>query len=425
MRLQIYKLLKAGFILMVVGHLNIFITGNLKAQTTLNSLQFIDPKQTEVSFPFKFINNLIIIPLEINNSDSLFFILDTGLNISILTELSLGDSLSLNYTKQVTLKGLGKGNPIKALHSFGNEFRISGVRGYYQHIYIILQNVFNLSSMLGTRVHGLIGYNLFKEFVVEIDYEKKLITLHRPETYKIHHKRKSKTLPIILDNTKPYIYATVVMNDNTEIKVKLLIDTGASHSLWLDKSSDPKIKVPEKSQKAYLGAGLNGEINGLIGRINSIRISDFEFERPIVAFPDSSSAGFSFGLNGRNGSLGSEILRRFHIIIDYPHNQLTLRPNKHYREPFKINRSGIELISPVPGIPYYTISMIKKNSPGDLAGLKPGDVLYSINHNIAKAMSINDIYEYLQGEPGRKLRVVVIRNGLYFVTYFYLEDLFN
>jgi len=406
---------------LVVG---LFLGGtpnSLRAQSELNSLSFVDSEDNKVTLPFKFISNLIIIPVLINNSDSLYFILDTGLNISILTELSMGDSLSLNYTKQVKLSGLGKGDPINALHSYGNTFRISSVKGNYQHIYIILQNVFNLSSMLGTRVHGLIGYNLFKEFVVELNFEKKEITLHRPESYRLKHSRKSKIIPIILDNTKPYIYATVRQVTGEEVRVKLLLDTGASHSLWLDTQSDPDLHIPDEVRVAYLGTGLNGEINGKMGRIKEFTLGDFTFESPIVAYPDSSSASSAFGLDGRNGSLGSEILRRFHVVIDYPHSQIILRPNKYYKEQFKLNRTGIEVVSPIPGFPYYTVSSIRKDSPGYYAGLKAGDILYSINHRTDKNLSINHIYEYFQGKPGRKLKVVVIRNNLKFVTYLYLE----
>ncbi len=393
----------------------------LKAQSELNSLSFVDPMQKKVTLPFRFISNLIIIPVLINDSDSLFFILDTGLNISILTELSMGDSLSLNYTKQVKLTGLGKGEPINALHSYGNTFRISSVKGNYQHIYIILQNVFNLSSMLGTRVHGLIGYNLFKEFVVEINYEKKEITLHRPDSYRLKHSNKSKAFPIILDNTKPYIYANVRQETGEEVRVKLLLDTGASHSLWLDTSSDPDLRIPSEVREAHLGTGLNGEIKGRIGRIKEFNLGDFTFSNPIVAYPDSSSAGSAFGLDGRNGSLGSELLRRFHVVVDYPHNQIILRPNKYFKEQFKLNRSGVEVVSPIPGFPYYTISSVRKDSPGDRAGLKAGDILYSINNKADKSLSINHVYEYFQGKPGKLIKMVVIRNNLRFVTYFYLE----
>lgn len=381
----------------------------------------MDPDQDKISFSFEFINNLIIIPLRINDSDSLFFILDTGLNISILTELSMGDSLALNYTKQVKLGGLGDGESIDALHSYGNTFQISGVRGNFQHLYIILQNVFNLSSMLGTRVHGLIGYNLFKDFIVEIDYEKKNITLHRPETYKMRSKRRSFTIPVILDKTKPYIYATIVQKDGSRIRVKLLLDTGASHALWLDVNSDPDLKKPEFVRSSYLGTGLNGEINGEIGRIYGLEINDFHFREPIVVFPDSNSAAVAFGIDGRNGSLGNEILRRFNQVIDYPHNQITLTPNRYYKDPFNINRTGIEIIAPIPGYSYFTISSVRKESPGKNAGLKPGDILESVNKKRISNLSIEEVYSMFQGKPGKKIKMVVRRNGLRFVTYFYLE----
>ena len=407
---------------LIIGPISWAFSGRtVHAQFESTSLQFSDPDQDKVVFPFKFINNLIVIPLQINNSDSLNFILDTGLSISILTELSMGDSLSLNYAKQVKLTGLGKGDPIDALHSYGNVFSIQGVSGRYQHIYIVMQNVFNLSALLGTRVHGLIGYNLFKDFVVEINYDKKLITMHRPESYKFRTPRKSATFPLIIDRTKPYLYAEVVQDDRPPVRVKLLLDTGASHALWLDTRVDICLNPPNLTRESYLGTGLNGEIHGRIGRIDQFQLDKFGFQEPIVAFPDSNSAGNAFGMDGRNGSLGSEILRRFNVIIDYPHQQITLTPNKFYKDRFRVNHAGIEVVAPIPGFPYYTISSVRKDSPGSRAGLKSGDIIYSINNRNAIKMSLDDVYGYFQSNPGRRIKMVVKRNSLNFVTYFYLE----
>jgi hypothetical protein len=88
---------------------------SLYAQQQIQNLSFVNSTQKSVSLPFKFINNLIILPVVINDSDTLQFILDTGVSTSIMTELSIGDSLLLNYARQVKLKGLGQGEPIAFL----------------------------------------------------------------------------------------------------------------------------------------------------------------------------------------------------------------------------------------------------------------------------------------------------------------------
>jgi hypothetical protein len=409
------------FLVLKIVFLNFSVP--LYGQEQWKNLSFINPKQKTVTFPFKFINNLIIIPVIINDSDTLHFILDTGLSISLMTEISMGDTILLNYSKQVKLMGLGEGEPIDAIHSYGNNFYISGIRGVNQDLLILLQNVFNLSSIFGTRVHGLMGYNIFRNFIVEIDYQKKIISFHNPDYYKPRRKRKrTVTLPLTIHNTKPYLFGKVIMAGNKEVNVKLLLDTGASHALWLDVESNSELEMPAKVADSYLGKGLNGDIFGKIGKIPGFHIGEFSFSLPVVAFPDSASAGISMGLDDRNGILGSEILRRFHVIIDYPNKQITLTPNINLRKPFKLNRSGIDIEAPIPGLPYYVISSIRKNSPADRAGLKKGDEIQYVNNKNVRSLTINNIYNIFQDKAGRKIRLNVTRNGYSFKVILYLEE---
>ncbi len=419
------------FLFFLFAYFSLFRGTNtpLYAQNQIQNLSFVNSAQKSVSFPFKFINNLIILPVVINNSDTLQFILDTGVGISIMTELSIGDSLLLNYTRQVKINGLGQGEPIDALHSSGNNFNVSSIRGTNQDMIILLQNVFDLSSVFGTRIHGLLGYNIFVNFIVEIDYSKKIISFHDPETYKykkgwwiFQSGRKNETLPLIIHNTKPYILAYIVMNNGTRIPVKLLVDTGASHSLWLDAFSDTLIKVPETTTEVFLGKGLNGDIFGKLGKIPEVQIGNFVFSDPIVAFPDSISAGQSKGLDYRNGTLGAELLRRFNVIIDYPNKKITLAKNNNFNDPFKVNRCGIDIETPIPGLPYYRISHVRKGSPAEDAGLRRGDEIKYINNNHTYNLSINDIYEFFYKKPGKKVKLGINRDEYNFSVVIYLRD---
>lgn len=402
---------------------------SLYAQQQIQNLSFVNSTQKSVSLPFKFINNLIILPVVINDSDTLQFILDTGVSTSIMTELSIGDSLLLNYARQVKLKGLGQGEPIDALHSSGNSFNVSSIRGTNQDLIILLQNVFNLSSVFGTRIHGLLGYNIFMNFIVEIDYSKKIISFHDPKTYNykkgwwiFQSGRKNESLPLIIHETKPYILTYIVMNNGNRIPVKLLVDTGASHSLWLDTFSDTLIKLPEATTKVFLGKGLNGDVFGKLGKISEIQIGNFVFSNPIVAFPDSISAGQLRGLDYRNGTLGAELLRRFNVIIDYPNKKITLTKNNNFNDPFKVNHSGIDIETPIPELPYYVISHVRKGSPADDAGLRRGDEIKYINNNRTYNLSINDIYEFFYRKPGKKIKLGIIRDEYDFSVHIYLRD---
>lgn len=402
---------------------------SLSGQQQIKDLSFIRSAQESVSFPFRFINNLIILPVVINDSDTLNFILDTGVSTSIMTELSIGDSLSLNYTKQIKIVGLGQGEPIDALHSTGNNFNISGIQGINQELIILLQNVFNLSSAFGTRIHGLLGYNIFTNFIVEIDYSKKVISFHDPKTYRykqgwwiFKNLRKKTTLPLIIHKTKPYVMASIVMNNGKKIPVKLLLDTGASHSLWLNSSADTLIKVPDNAEDVFLGKGLNGDIFGKLGRITEVQLGDFAFSNPVVAFPDSISSSKTRGLDYRHGTLGAELLRRFDIIIDYPNRKITLIKNSNFNDSFKANRCGIDIETPIPDLPYYVISHIREGSPADDAGLRRGDEIKYINNASAYDLSLNDIYEYFYRKPGEKIKLGIIRGEYDFSVIIYLRE---
>ena len=123
---------------------------------------------------FQFINNLIIVPIEINGV-KLSFVLDTGVSKPILFNLSENDSLDLKNVKTFYLHGLGGDGKVQAIKSSYNKLKIGDAIGLKQDIYVVLDSQINFTSRLGVLVHGIIGYNIFKDFVVEINYRSKYI----------------------------------------------------------------------------------------------------------------------------------------------------------------------------------------------------------------------------------------------------------
>ena len=120
-----------------------------------NGFRFQKKTKSKQRVSFKLINNLIVIPLEVNGK-TLSFILDTGVNKTIIFNLSKNDSIAVLNPKKILLKGLGGGASVDALLSENNRIRIKDMFNVNASIYVILKDVFDFSSKMGTTILGIL-----------------------------------------------------------------------------------------------------------------------------------------------------------------------------------------------------------------------------------------------------------------------------
>ncbi|MAU15320.1 MAG: aspartate aminotransferase [Muricauda sp.] len=409
---------------------------------------------------FELINNLIIIPVEINGAE-LTFILDSGVSKPILFNLSESDSVPINNVSEVTIRGLGDGEPMKALSSKGNVFKFGKAKNDSQDLYVVMDRGINFSTSLGIPVHGIMGYDLFRDFIVEINYGSKRLKLHNPELYTYKNKGNRQTIPLFIERRKAYIEGTVLMKDTTNIPVKLLVDTGSSDALWLFPEPEKGLEIPEKNYDDHLGRGLNGDIFGKRSKIDGVRIGDYELEEAKVAFPDRESLQGLDNLGDRNGSLGGEVLKRFNMVFDYGRGLVTLKKNGNFKEPFQYNLAGIDLqhnglryiaesIADVNGIikgegensfgnvkilmenrtkislvPEIVVSAIRAGSPAAEAGLREGDVILAVNGKRVHQYKLQEILKMINDKEGKRIKLLIERYDQDLLFSFVLKKVFD
>ena len=396
------------------------------AQNSSIHLQFKKSRVKKVDIRFKMIHNLMIIPVFINGSDTLHFILDTGVSHTMITSMKGADGISFNFAREIDLFGLGSGGELKAFHSFGNVVELPGIIGFNHNVIILKEEFDYLSQGLGTNINGLMGYDVFDSFTVEIDYKDKKITLYDPKYFRERQREKLLKKFEIIDmeiyRRKPYINATVIDENNHSLDANLLVDSGASSAVSLFQSSDNKLEIPENSMYSFIGVGLSGDIYGYIGRVKRLVIGSYKFKKPLVTYPDETSVQISDNDNDRNGSLGADILNRFTVVFDYHGSQMFIRPNSNFKNEFRYNLSGIDVTTPIPDFPLFEITKVRKGSPAWIAGLEEGDQIMSINGLDTSEYTLSNIVQMLQSRAGKKLTVGIRREDQIFSAKFTLED---
>lgn len=373
---------------------------------------YIKDHRKVASVPFDLIANLIIVPVKINNSDTLRFVFDTGVRSIVLTDTLEVRKQFFKAIRKTQLTGLGKGNSLTASVAINNQVSVGNLLNKNQTLVYLSEDILSLSELVGKPVHGILGYEAFKGFVVTIDFGIQQLIFYKPNAYK-YRKSKGQKLPLQFDETKPYLDSvSVSYNGINNLKVKLLIDTGASHALSLDHTSDPNITIPEKSISGQLGRGLNGLIIGHIGRINAMQIGSYRFNDILASFPDTTNLPSDIGAKiKRQGSIGCEILKKFVVTIHFEQSYLVLRPiRRRMKEAFEHNMSGMEIISKGRNFHDFVINYVIDDSPAKEAGLLPGDTIISINNKGASRLTINEIYRFFQQGEGKQLNMLIKRS---------------
>jgi hypothetical protein len=384
----------------------------------------LPPNTNKVEIPIEIHNNLVVVPVILNNTLPLKFIVDTGVRTAILTEKIYSDILNLSYTRKYTISGAGGQKLVDAFLTNNVTFDMPGVHGQGHSMLVLGQDYLELKNSMGTEVHGILGYELFSRFVITINYEAKRLTLELPNKFK--PKRSYKVLPITVEDTKPFVHVKLQMNDSVKVDAKMLVDSGASHGIFLESTSDSMIQIPAKNIDAVLGRGLGGVIFGKIARIKSMDISDYRLEEAIANFPLDYSPKDTTKTNARttfrNGSIGGDLLSRFTVVFNFPDEKIYLKKNAAFKKKFYYSLSGLTLRAKGNRLNEFEITDVRKNTPAERSGIQIGDQLLFINGFDLSELELNNVNSLLSQKPGKKIKVQVLRNGEKLKKEFTLES---
>ena len=333
--MQIFMLLKSNIKLSLIT----FILLLVSTLCSSNELKFPARIHTD-KLEFKLVENVIILPVELNGK-FFNFILDTGVVNTMFFSMNQYDYSKNSDSPVQMLNGLGNGQKLKSFKKSDNIIRIG--KAYCENftLFVVDDTSVDFTGMIGVKIDGIIGYDFFKQFAVEINYDKNFIKFTTNNFLTKKDTKEYEKLDIsFLNENKPLIEVSAGDYGNV-LTYRCLLDLGLNSSFWVCDSEIFKNKI-ELEEDVLLGSSLNDHIFGQRGTVSIMNIGSHRIRNPIIYVPKSKFLK-NISIMNRQASLGSLIIRKFNVIIDYKRKAFYLKKNKYFEEENLINKTGIFL----------------------------------------------------------------------------------
>lgn len=256
----------------------------------------------KVTVPIQITDNRPFV--EVMIKDKIFyFVVDTGgFN---LIDLDAAKSLDLKLTEQTQTGGTGE-ETVDTWTTKLDSFFI-GERNFKKWKFYVL-SIKNIKEGLKLPyLDGVIGYDLFRNSIIQIDYPKK--------TFSILPSFEGKNgIPFTLFGS--HIPKIKVEIDG--IESEFILDTGDRSQLTLSKKFSQKLIEQNKyqlSEEKITGHGIGGPIQAKTFDLKSLKFGNVSEENVLTRVPTLTRGAFAE--DNFYGSIGSGILKKYRVTIDY------------------------------------------------------------------------------------------------------------
>ncbi|HEU5163301.1 MAG TPA: aspartyl protease family protein [Thermoanaerobaculia bacterium] len=350
-----------------------------------------------IAIPIEVLDDrLPLAQVRINGSRPLTFIVDTGASSGTFVDRALAAELGLSEDS-----AQAEANP-------GGEVTVGTVKGATLEIgpltltneTLLTAPISQFASLLGRPVDGILGHSFLSRYAVRFDYVGRRLVLDEAN-------RAGVELPLVITRRMPMIDVTL-HHHGRRIPARVEIDTGSFEILGLNGSfADATALLAAGDRRLEeKGVAFGGETQGFRARIDSFEVGPFELRGPAVSIT-TDAGGYESAVQFA-GVLGAEALRRFDLIIDYPHDRVFLRPNRRFKDPWIEDLTGLRLSATPPAFRQKKVADVFQGSPAMDAGLRPDDEIVAIDDTPVADLSLVETVRLLRiGDS----RMTVLREG--------------
>lgn len=351
--------------------------------------------------PFELNNRHIVLKGKVN-SHPIEFVLDTGDQYAIV-DLDLAKRMNLSLNGDVRVGGAGA-SVLTGAFVKDATFTLDGLSGFSQPVKLALPLGNILSPRAGRAFQGIIGYEFIQEFVVEIDYQARVLKLHDKD--KFTYSGPGESIPITLVHGHPILEAEVTPTGSTSLKGKFVFDIGAAMTLALHSPfvAENRLLGPHfKTIRSLGGAGAGGETTGQLGRVSELKIGSYTIKSPITLFSEDKAGALAS--SALAGNIGARVAAKFRLFLDYGRKRIIFEPNSTFAAPYDQSQAGMSLIAEGSDFRKFRVRAVLENSPASEIGLQKDDEIVSINNQPAAEFTLSKLNEMFERPEPYKLTV--------------------
>ena len=350
--------------------------------------------KSSTSVPFDLINNHIYVQVKLNGKGPFRILCDTG-GANIITPTVAKE---LGVKSEGALQGRGVGEKSEDIGLAKLETLQVGDATLSNQLFAVYP-MESFASVEGVDIPGLIGYEVFKRFVVKVDYEHNILTLTVPSAFA--YQGNGAKLPFVFNAHIPQVDGSI-----DGIAGKFDIDTGSRSSLDIMKPFVEKHDLVAKYNakiEAVTGFGVGGAARSLLARAQVLQLGNVEVHNPVTELSVQEKGAFISPYVA--GNVGAGVLKRFNITFDYAHQELILEPNANYGKPDVFDRSGMWVNQ---GAGAFEVMDVTAGGPAAAAGIKVGDKIVAVDGQAAAQITLPDLRKRFKSESaGTKVRLAV------------------
>ncbi|MBI4626675.1 MAG: aspartyl protease family protein [Verrucomicrobia bacterium] len=311
-----------------------------------------------VILPAETMGNYLLLQAKWDRYGPYRFLIDTGSSITLITP-----ALAKRYPGRDAFLPTGPRVRVAGADGTVAELPAASLRrlelgdARFEDVPVLVYDCAPLSAHLGVKIDGVLGFPLFRETRLTLDYPGSRVVLQPAGTI-----APTPGTTVAFDDARKTPLIRVQLGDRNLVA---LIDSGSDAVFSLN----PVALEPQFAFGPRAGATVGtiaGDRRQRIGRLaEPLAIAGNLFQRPVVDLTDELSA------------IGGGMLKHFVVTFDQEHDRVTFHRDSHEPILSPPCRSAGVSFSKTPA--YWKVAGVIPDSPANAAGIRPGDLVTRID----------------------------------------------